>query len=247
LENKDLQLGGEKMLLEVSDISARYVKRPVIEDLSFTIKEKEKIAIIGHNGAGKTTLLRSIFGLHQVSKGEIVFSGTKIVNNSTAKNVSMGMAFVAQGHNVFAPLTVQENLKLGLYQMTHMTKAERQERLDAVNNLFPILKDRSKQLAGTMSGGQQQMLAIGIALMAKPKLLMLDEPSTGLSPLLVQKVLESVEKVHEELGTSIILVEQNVKEALRVTDRAIVIKQGRIIYEGPSKELLDRDTLWDLF
>jgi branched-chain amino acid transport system ATP-binding protein len=235
------------MLLTVSDVEAKYVKRPVIENVSFSINEKEKIAIIGHNGAGKTTLLRSIFGLHHVSKGEIDFDGKKVKNNATAQNVGMGMAFVAQGHNVFSTLTVNENLKLGLYQMSHLTKEERQERLDSVYNLFPILKERAKQLAGTMSGGQQQMLAIGIALMAKPRLLMLDEPSTGLSPLLVKKVLESIEKVHEELGTSIMLVEQNVKEALRVTDRAIVLKRGKIILDAPSEELLIRQTLWDLF
>jgi branched-chain amino acid transport system ATP-binding protein len=237
----------DDLLLSVKDVSAKYVKRPVIEGISFSIKDKQIIAILGHNGAGKTTLLRSIFGLHDVSEGIIEFDGKIINKNSASQNVRQGMAYVAQGHNVFATLTVLENLELGLYQLKDVSKEEKKSRIDSIFEMFPILRERSKQLAGTMSGGQQQMLAIGIALMSRPKLLLLDEPSTGLAPVLVQQVLESVQRVNKEMGTSVILVEQNVREALRSTEQAIVIKRGKVIHEGSSRDLIDNKSLWQLF
>lgn len=235
------------MLLAVQSLSAKYVKRPVIEDISFSLGEKENLAIIGHNGAGKTTLVRSIFGLHQLAEGNIYFKEKDVIKNTAAQNVNLGMAYVAQGHNVFPTLTVKENLSLGVYQIRNISKEEKENRIESIYQLFPILRERSKQIAGTMSGGQQQMLAIGISLMSKPKLLLLDEPSTGLAPILVKQVLDSIKVINEEMGTSVVLVEQNVREALRVTDRAIVIKRGKMIYNGHSTELMKSDSLWDLF
>lgn len=233
------------MLLEMKEVDSSYVKRPVLKKLSINVDQGEMIALLGHNGAGKTTALRNMFGLHKPSSGQIHFNDEDVTNMSPNKHVLKGMAFVPQGHNVFPTLTVRENLKLGCYHVKNSKAIE--DLIEEVYELFPILKERQKQLAGTMSGGQQQMLALGIALMSKPKILLLDEPSTGLAPVLVERVLEVVQKINKEKGMSIILVEQNVKDALKVTDRVYVLKRGEVIYEGSSRDLEKEESLWHLF
>lgn len=233
------------MFFRMENVVASYVKRPVLESVTIQVNEGEMVALLGHNGAGKTTALRCMFGLHKVSSGKVIFKGEDVTMLSPHEHVQKGMAFVPQGHNVFPSLDVSKNLKLGCYNIRDSQKIK--EQLELVYELFPILKEREKQLAGTMSGGQQQMLAIGIALMSRPRLLILDEPSTGLSPVLVDRVLEVIQRLNKEHGMSIILVEQNVKDALAVTDRTYVLKRGKVIYEGASEELLQEYSLWHLF
>lgn len=233
------------MFLQMENVVASYVKRPVLENVSIQVNEGEMVALIGHNGAGKTTTLRSMFGLNKVSSGKITFCGEDVTSLSPNEHVKRGMAFVPQGHNVFPTLEVKKNLKLGCFHVKDQKYID--EQLELIFELFPILKEREKQLAGTMSGGQQQMLALGIALMSRPKLLMLDEPSTGLAPVLVDRVMEVVQKINRDLKTSIILVEQNVSDALTVTNRVYVLKRGGVIHEGSSEELAKEKSLWHLF
>lgn len=233
------------MLLQMENVVASYVKRPVLEEVNISVKQGQMVALIGHNGAGKTTALRCMFGLHKLSSGRVFFQNEEVTNWSANEHVRKGMAFVPQGHNVFPTLNVRENLKLGCY---HIHKAKDIEELtEVVYELFPILRERDGQLAGTMSGGQQQMLALGIALMSRPKLLLLDEPSTGLAPVLVDRVMEVIQKINKDFGMSIILVEQNVHDALCVTDQVYVLKRGKVIHQGQSQELAKESSLWHLF
>ncbi len=235
-------------VLELRDVVSGYHKKEVLHAVNVHVDEGEIVAMIGHNGAGKTTLLRSICGLVRVFSGEVVFEGRVITNRKPSLNVRDGISFVP-GHSVFGDLTVLENLRMGAHTVdwTKTDEGGPERRLQAVYELFPLLEERRWQLAGTLSGGQQQMLAIGMALMLRPKLLLLDEPSLGLAPTLVQRVIDSVVEINRRLGTPVLLVEQNVKQALRFSSRCYVLKLGQVELEERSEALLRRDNLWRLF
>jgi len=232
------------MLLEAREVVAGYGKKVVLRGISLEVGEQEVVAVIGHNGAGKTTLLRTVFGLLQPHDGQIRYRGAQIEGRRPALNVKAGIAFVPQGHGVFPDLSVMENLELGAHSLE---EGEMGERLEAVFSLFPILEERRRQKAGTLSGGQQQMLALGMALVLRPQLLLLDEPSLGLAPLLVQRVLETVVEINRRFKTAVLLVEQNVKQALQIARRVYVMKVGQVVYAGPPESLAQAQRLWQLF
>ena len=211
-----------------------------IKGISFEVNEGEVIALIGANGAGKTTTLHTITGLLQPKKGSIMFEGKDITKIPAHKIVSLGMAHVPEGRRVFGELTVYENLKMGAY--TRKDKAEIQETLEMVYKRFPRLEERKNQLAGTLSGGEQQMLAMGRALMSHPKIIVMDEPSMGLSPIFVNEIFQIIQDVSKS-GTTVLLVEQNAKKALSIADRAYVLETGKIVLEGDAKELMNNDSI----
>ena len=207
----------------------------ILRDVSFQVKEKEVVSIIGPNGAGKTTLVKTIIGLLHPRSGKIRFRGESIEKLPPYQIVKKGIALIPEGREIFPRLTVEENLKLGAYAANgKRTVKEAKER---VYQIFPVLKKKEKALAQTLSGGEQQMLVICRSLMSNPDLLILDEPSLGLAPLIVEKVLDTVRKINEE-GVTILLVEQNIRESLDAADRGYVLEQGKIIMEGKSRELL---------
>ena len=221
-------------MLELSGISASYGSVPAISDVSITIGEGEAVGLLGANGAGKSTTLRAISGLVRLTSGTITFLGTDLASLPAHKIPELGIAHVPEGRQVFAELTVQENLEIGAF--VPKAKAERSRSLDLVYSIFPKLADRKKQLAGTMSGGEQQMLAVGRGLMLKPRLLMLDEPSLGLAPVMVDVTFEKIREIHA-MGTAILLVEQNVSRALTLVQRAYVLESGRVIMHDSSAGL----------
>ena len=234
------------MILEVKDIIAGYNSKQVLHEVSFSIHEPQVVAIIGHNGSGKSTLLKSIFGLLKVWGGTIRFVDKEIQNRETSANVREGISFVPQNQRVFPELSVLENLEIGGYILKDRKKIK--QRLERVFELFPVLADKRNQRAGTLSGGEQQMVALGRGLMLLPKLLLLDEPSIGLSPLLVKKVLQDVRLMHERLGTTVLIVEQNVREVLNIADWVYILKNGEIVYAGlPDKFLKDTELLRSFF
>lgn len=208
-------------LLEIKDLEVNYGVIKAIKGVSFDVNEGEIIALIGANGAGKTTILHTITGLIQAKKGSIVFDGKELTKTPPHKIVSMGMAHVPEGRRIFQQLSVLENLKLGAY--TRKDKSEIASTLKMVYERFPRLEERKNQVAGTLSGGEQQMLAMGRALMSKPRIILMDEPSMGLSPLLVSEIFDII-KVINESGTTVLLVEQNAKKALSIADRAYVLE-----------------------
>lgn len=228
-------------MLKINNLHVKYGMVQVLHDVSIHIPKGKLISIIGSNGVGKSTLLRSVSGLVQSASGEIILDGENIEKLKAHEIVKRGVAHVPEGRILFNRLTVFENLQLGAYTKNY-TPQEFNEVLEQVYSLFPILKERAKQQAGTFSGGQQQMLAIARGLMLKPKLLMLDEPSLGLMPSLVTQVFEVLGDIKNE-GLSILLVEQNVQEALELADYAYVLQTGRIVMEGSGKELLDNDEI----
>ena len=223
-------------MLEVRDLNVYYGMIHAIKGVSFDVNEGEIVALIGANGAGKTTILHTITGLLQAKSGEVIFEGKNISRTKGHKIVSLGMSHVPEGRRVFADLTVYDNLRLGAY--TRSNKKEVAESLEAVYSRFPRLNERRMQLAGTLSGGEQQMLAMGRALMAKPKILLMDEPSMGLSPLFVNEIFAIIEEVSAQ-GTTVLLVEQNAKKALSIADRAYVLETGKIVHEGSAQELMN--------
>ena len=223
-------------VLEVRDIDVFYGELQALWGVSLDIEEGELVALVGSNGAGKTTTLRTISGLLKPAKGYIKFMGKDITGWPPHKIAEAGIAHVPEGRQLFPKLTVMENLKMGAYTKKAREKIE--DSLEFVFSLFPRLKERKNQLAGTMSGGERQMLAIARGLMLRPKLLMLDEPSLGLAPKLVLKVMDTLKRLHEE-GLTILLVEQNVKYALELADRGYVLETGRVIMHGTGKELLE--------
>jgi branched-chain amino acid transport system ATP-binding protein len=231
------------MLLEVKGLQAGYGRRPVLFEVDIRISVGEIVAMFGHNGAGKTTTLNSIFGRIRPSAGTIQFAGEDITRTKGIENVRRGMTLIPAEQFVFGDLTVLDNLRLGAFG----NASEMPERMSQVYELFPILEERTKQLAGTMSGGQQRMLSIGIALMTGPKLLLLDEPSLGLSPALVQQMMAAIGRLAHEQQLSVLMVEQNVVQTLGVVDRAYFMRGGRIILEEPAEQLKGRDSYWDLF
>lgn len=227
-------------LLEIKDLEVNYGVIKAIKGVSFDVNEGEIIALIGANGAGKTTILHTITSLIQAKKGSIVFDGKELTKTPPHKIVSMGMAHVPEGRRIFQQLSVLENLKLGAY--TRKDKSEIASTLKMVYERFPRLEERKNQVAGTLSGGEQQMLAMGRALMSKPRIILMDEPSMGLSPLLVSEIFDII-KVINESGTTVLLVEQNAKKALSIADRAYVLETGKITLSGDAKDLINDESV----
>ena len=227
-------------MLEIKDLEVYYGVIQAIKGISFEVNQGEVIALIGANGAGKTTTLHTITGLISPKKGSVTFEGKDITKVPAHKIVSMGMAHVPEGRRVFAELSVYENLKMGAY--TRKDKSEIEESLANVYKRFPRLEERKNQMAGTLSGGEQQMLAMGRALMSRPKIILMDEPSMGLSPILVNEIFDIIRSVSES-GTTVLLVEQNAKKALSIADRAYVLETGHITMEGNAKDLLEDDSI----
>ncbi len=227
-------------MLEIKDLEVYYGVIQAIKGISFEVNKGEVIALIGANGAGKTTILHTITGLLSPKKGSVMYEGTDITKIPAHKIVSLGMAHVPEGRRVFADLSVYENLKMGAY--TRKDKNEVEETLERVYERFPRLNERKNQMAGTLSGGEQQMLAMGRALMSKPKIILMDEPSMGLSPILVNEIFDIIQEVSKS-GTTVLLVEQNAKKALSIADRAYVLETGKIVLEGKAEDLLNDDSI----
>ena len=228
-------------MLRLTNINTHYGKVHALKNVSLHLGEGEIVTLIGANGAGKTTILNTISGITPASSGEITFRKETVTALAPDKIVQRGISQVPEGRQVFKPLSVEDNLELGAYlrYRSGEGKASIHRDMDKVFTLFPRLEERRKQLAGTMSGGEQQMLAIGRALMANPKMLLLDEPSMGLAPLVVQEIFRVLERLRRENGTTILLVEQNAKAALKLADRGYVLETGKVILEGPAVELLE--------
>lgn len=227
-------------MLEVSNLKVNYGMIQAIKGISFKVEEGEIIALIGANGAGKTTTLHTVSGLLKAREGSILFNGKELTKTQPHKIVEMGMAHVPEGRRIFQQLTVYENLILGAY--TRSDKKEIAENLEMIYKRFPRLEERKKQIAGTLSGGEQQMLAMGRALMSNPKIVLLDEPSMGLSPLLVSEIFDIIQSINKS-GTTVLLVEQNAKKALSIANRAYVLETGKIVLEGDAKELMNNDQI----
>jgi branched-chain amino acid transport system ATP-binding protein len=231
-------------ILEIKDIRVRYAGLPVIHGLSMNVGRAETVCVVGSNGAGKSTLLRAIMATQRAFEGKILFKGSEIHRLQTEDIVKLGIIYVPEEKMLFGPLSVEENLALGAYVLKNTRQV--QQNLDFVYTLFPRLKERRNQAASTLSGGEQQMVAIGRGLMSNPEILMLDEPSLGLAPILVDEVLDTVARLKKE-GITILLVEQNVREALGLADRGYVMQTGRIVAEGTGKELLESDLFRSAF
>lgn len=223
-------------MLNVENISVHYGMIQAVKGISFEVKEGEIVSLIGANGAGKTTILRTISGLVRPSKGTILFEGKNIEKETSPKIVASGLVQVPEGRHVFTGMTVMENLELG--DFLYKDKKESQEILTTVFDRFPILKERKNQDAATLSGGEQQMLAMGRALMSRPKLLLLDEPSMGLAPIFIKEIFSIIEEIKNQ-GTTVLLIEQNAKMALGIADRGYVLETGKIVLEGSGPELLN--------
>ncbi len=224
-------------MLEIKDLDVFYGNIQVLRKVNIYVKEGEKVALIGANGAGKTTLLKTIIGLIKPRNGTITFKGENINSVSPWDIVAKGIALVPEGRQVFPEMTVLENLEMGAYIYTNDNK--KKENINQIFELFPKLKEREKQIAGTLSGGEQQMLAIGRALMSRPKLLLLDEPSMGLAPLLVEEIFDIIYDIKRKTNSTILLIEQNAKKALSVVDRGYVLEIGEIVMENKAKELIN--------
>ncbi len=229
-----------EFLLQVEDIKVKYSSIEVLHGISIRLMEGQTVCVLGSNGAGKSTLLKAIGGAVRISNGRIIFKGKPIHTLRTEVIVRLGIVYVPEAKMLFGPLSVEENLLLGAYVLRDEDRIK--QNLESVYELFPVLKDRRYQSASTLSGGEQQMVAIGRGLMSNPKLLMLDEPSLGLAPFLVDEVMDTVRKLKEE-GNSILLVEQNVREALDISDYAYVIQTGRIMTQGKGRKLLQEDVI----
>lgn len=226
---------GNRAALEITDLTAGYRNRTVIHGISFAIKDREILAVIGTNGSGKSTLLKSIMGLTRIVRGSVLYFGRDVTTKPANAKVAAGMVYLPQGNRVFEDLTVRENLLMGGYILP---KTEAERRLEGSLKMFPEIKAALKRPASTLSGGEQQMLAFARALILNPKVLLLDEPSVGLSPKLVQDVMERIVSIRDELGCAVLIVEQKVKQALGITDRVIGLRMGKIVFEGNPDEAL---------
>lgn len=227
-------------MLEVKNIEVYYGMIQALKGISFEVNQGEVIALIGANGAGKTTTLHTLTGLLSPKKGSVIFEGKDITKTPAHKIVSMGIAHVPEGRRVFADLSVYQNLRMGAY--TRKDKKEIEESLRMIYKRFPRLEERKNQRAGTLSGGEQQMLAMGRALMSKPKLIVMDEPSMGLSPIFVNEIFDIIQEI-SKAGTTVLLVEQNAKKALAISNRAYVLETGKIVLEGDASVLMNDDSI----
>ncbi|AII75886.1 ABC transporter ATP-binding protein [Bifidobacterium adolescentis] len=225
-------------MLEVKNLSVSYGAIEAVKDISFTVNDGEIVSLIGANGAGKTTTLHTITGLVPAKSGSVMYNGVDLLKTHNNKIVTLGMAHIPEGRHVFTRMSVEENLEMGAFSLKDQSDLKKD--LDMVYGLFPRLKERRNQKAGTLSGGEQQMLAMGRALMSHPKTILMDEPSMGLSPKLVKEIFSIIRKLHEQ-GITILLVEQNARMALSIADRAYVLETGRITMEGDAKELLNNE------
>ncbi len=226
-------------MLELSGVSAYYGNIQALKNVSLAIPEGQIVTIIGANGAGKTTLLKTISGIIQTKDGRIIYNGRDLSRETPAKIVSLGISHTPEGRQLFTHLSLLDNLHLGAY-LYHSKKnqVEIEKRLEGIYRIFPVLKERTKQLAGTLSGGEQQMVAISRALMSRPRLLLLDEPSMGLAPMLVAEIFRVIRQLNEQ-GTTILLVEQNARAALKIAHHGYVLETGSIVIDGPAKDLLE--------
>lgn len=232
-------------LLDVRGLRAGYGRKEVVFGVDLRVGVGEIVTILGHNGAGKTTTLKAIFGMLSPHGGQVLYRDKDVTKASCRHNVLEGMSLIPSERFVFPDLTVLDNLRLGgLHEKSPETCSERLER---IYQMFPILSDRSKQRAGTMSGGEQRMLSLGVAIMANPRLLLLDEPSLGLAPSLVQVIFDAIRSLADNQDVSVLLLEQNVGQALRITDRVYVMRSGRIILEETAEQMRSRHQYWDLF
>jgi branched-chain amino acid transport system ATP-binding protein len=236
--------GGEELLV-LKGLQAGYGKKHVVFDVDLHLKKGEIVTIIGHNGAGKTTTLKTIFGMLPPLGGSISYGGEEVGGSSCRRNVLRGMSYIPAERFVFSDLSVLDNLRLGAMHVSD--SGVRDARRSRVHEMFPLLEERSAQRAGTMSGGQQRMLSLGLAMMSGPKLLLLDEPSLGLAPALVAEIFDGVRRLADEEGLTVLLLEQNVGQALRIADRAYVMRAGRIILEETADQMRARKDYWDLF
>lgn len=226
-------------MLRIRNLEAGYGRLKVLRKVSMHINPGEIVTVIGANGAGKTTLLKAVSGLLNGKGGEILFEKRNLLRETPERTVLLGCSLVPEGRQVFAPMTVRENLILGSYvQYRRKRRGEADEDLERIYGLFPRLKEREKQLAGTLSGGEQQMLALGRALLSRPRLLLLDEPSMGLAPLIVREIFTHIARLRKDPGLTILLVEQNARAALAIADRGYVLETGRVVLQGSSEELL---------
>ena len=231
-------------ILKIMNVKVRYSGLPVLHGISLEINAGETVCVVGSNGAGKSTLLRAFMGSQKAFEGQIIFNGQEVQKLRTEEIVQRGIVYVPEEKMLFGPLSVEENLNLGSYILKEPRRI--QKNLEFVYRLFPRLKERSSQPASTLSGGEQQMVAIGRGLMSNPQILMLDEPSLGLAPLLVDEVFDTIRKLKDE-GMTILLVEQNVREALDLADRGYVLQTGRIVGQGSGQELLESDMFREAF
>ena len=231
-------------MLQINELETGYGQKQVLFGLSIEVRPGEIVALIGSNGAGKSTVLKAVCSLIPVWKGEVRFEGVRLNGSTPANNVSRGVTFCPQGNRVFSSLTVLENLEVGGFRLP---KRELRNRIEEMFSMFPILKERKRQQSGRLSGGEQQMLALARALVPKPKLLLLDEPSLGLSPNLVSTVLEKLRQVNQEIGVTVVIVEQKVREVLGIAHRAYGMRLGKIVVEGVPDAVLAGDTLKELF
>ncbi len=232
------------VFFSLENIKSGYGNKEILHGISMFINRNEIVSLIGHNGAGKTTLLRTIFGLILIREGEIIYDGIPINSFSPNRLMMNGMVYVPQERNVFPTLTVMENIQLS--NIVDIDNKKFSNRLNWIFNLFPILNSRKYQKAGTLSGGEQKMLAISMALMVEPKMILLDEPSLGLSPILVKKFMDTLKKLNSELMLTILLVEQNLRQALRIANRVYVMKNGSIVKEISGGEMKNQEELWKL-
>lgn len=231
-------MAGKEPILALEDVNVYYGAIWALKGINLTVGKGEIVSLIGANGAGKSTTLRAISGVVRITSGRILFQGEELMKVPAHRIVQKGIAQVPEGRRVFANLTVLENLEMGAY--TRSDQREVRRNLESVLDRFPRLRERRNQVAGTLSGGEQQMLAIGRALMTRPRLMLLDEPSMGLAPLLVKEIFSIIQEINRE-GTTILLVEQNARMALQIAHRAYVLETGRIVLEGPARDLLDRE------
>src|SRR5580658_2986503 len=232
------EVSGATPLLELDDVQVHYGKVEALKGISFNVNQGEIVTLIGANGAGKTTTLKTISGVRPLSRGHIRFQGEDISGVAAHRRVEMGISQAPEGRGIFPGMTVRENLDMGTYARRGKARAGVADDLAAVYALFPRLEERAAQMAGTLSGGEQQMLAIGRALMSKPKVLLLDEPSMGLAPKLVAQIFSIITQINEQ-GTTVLLVEQNAAQALQRASRAYVLEVGRVVMSGPASEMLD--------
>jgi branched-chain amino acid transport system ATP-binding protein len=227
-------------LLECRNVDVHYGAFHALKDVSVSIPSGQRVAVFGHNGSGKSTLLKACVGVHKTLTGSVTFNGKAVVPGDVPRNSQLGIAFVPQSRNTFSELSVERNLRIAGLK-------EKNEDLAPVWEIFPLLLQRRDQIAGTMSGGEQQMLAFGMALMTRPSLLLLDEPTTGLSPVMANLVLDTVDRITTSFSIALMVVEQNVPRTLRIVDRALIMKSGRMLSDTPASALVGRRDLWEWF